>query len=119
MNKTVLVVDDQIGIRLLLEEVIQQEGYNVELALNGKEALDKILDNKPDLIMLDYKLPIIDGPTLVKKLEKDNIIIPTIIMSGLPEKAEDDVQDLKSVSKTIGKPFQLNDIRQLLKNILE
>lgn len=71
MSKTVLVVDDQIGIRLLLEEVIQQEGYNVELALNGKEALDKILDNKPDLIMLDYKLPIIDGPTLVKKLEND------------------------------------------------
>ena len=119
MSKTVLVVDDQIGIRLLLEEVIQQEGYNVELALNGKEALDKILDNKPDLIMLDYKLPIIDGPTLVKKLENDNIVIPTIIMSGLPEKAEDDVQNLKSVSQTIGKPFQLNDIRQLLKKILE
>ncbi|WP_018933527.1 response regulator [Gracilibacillus lacisalsi] len=119
MSKTVLVVDDQIGIRLLLEEVIQQEGYNVELALNGKEALDKILDNKPDLIMLDYKLPIIDGPTLVKELENDNIVIPTIIMSGLPEKAEGDVQNLKSVSKTIGKPFQLNDIRQLLKNILE
>ncbi|QGH36363.1 response regulator [Gracilibacillus salitolerans] len=119
MDKTVLVVDDQIGIRLLLEEVIQQEGYKVELALNGKEALDKITTNKPDLIMLDYKLPIIDGPTLVKELEKDNLIIPTIMMSGLPEKAEDDVQNLKSVKKTIGKPFQLNDIRQLVKNILE
>ncbi|SFM16936.1 two-component system, response regulator, stage 0 sporulation protein F [Gracilibacillus orientalis] len=119
MNKTVLVVDDQIGIRLLLEEVIQQEGYNVELALNGKEALDKIMNNKPDLIMLDYKLPIIDGPTLVKNLENDNIVIPTIMMSGLPEKAEDDVQNFKSISKTIGKPFQLNDIRELVKNILE
>ncbi|MGP4038913.1 response regulator [Gracilibacillus sp. D59] len=119
MDKTVLVVDDQIGIRLLLEEVIQQEGYKVELAVNGKEALDKVTTNKPDLIMLDYKLPIIDGPTLVKKLEEDNIVIPTIMMSGLPEKAEDDVQNLKSVKKTIGKPFQLNDIRLLLKNILE
>ncbi|MFD2655737.1 response regulator [Gracilibacillus thailandensis] len=119
MSKTVLVVDDQIGIRLLLEEVIQQEGYNVELALNGKEALDKILDNKPDLIMLDYKLPIIDGPTLVEKLEKDHIIIPTIIMSGLPEKAQEDVQNLQSVFQTIAKPFQLNDIRQLLKHILD
>lgn len=119
MDKTVLVVDDQIGIRLLLEEVLSQEGYKVETAVNGKEALDKIIDNKPDLIMLDYKLPIIDGPTLVKKLEEDNIIIPTIMMSGLPEKAEDDVQNLKSVRKTLGKPFQLNEIRILVKNILE
>ncbi|UOQ87096.1 response regulator [Gracilibacillus salinarum] len=118
MNKTVLVVDDQIGIRLLLEEVIQQEGYQVELALNGKEALDKVTESKPDLMMLDYKLPIIDGSKLVKQLEEQGIMIPTIIMSGLPEKAKEDVENLQSVKETIGKPFQLNDIRELVNRML-
>ncbi|MDX8045031.1 response regulator [Gracilibacillus sp. S3-1-1] len=118
MEKTVLVVDDQIGIRLLLEEVIQQEGYKVEVAVNGKEALDKVQNNQPDMMMLDYKLPIIDGPNLVKQLEEQNRMIPTIIMSGLPDKAEVEMKKFASVKKIIGKPFQLNDIRILVHDLL-
>ncbi|SHM62903.1 response regulator [Gracilibacillus kekensis] len=119
MSKTVLVVDDQIGIRLLLEEVIHQEGYNVEVAINGKEALDSITAKQPDLILLDYKLPIIDGPNLLKKLEAQNIFVPTVVMSGLPDKANDEMKAYKSVIKTIGKPFQLNDIREMVNHILK
>ncbi len=85
MEKTVLVVDDQIGIRMLLEEVISHEGYRVEQAMNGQEALDKIKQDSPDLIMLDYKLPIIDGEALVQLLEEDGFAIPTVVMSGLPD----------------------------------
>ncbi len=118
MSKTVLVVDDQIGIRLLLEEVIHQEGYKVEVAQNGKEALDYLTTNQYDLILLDYKLPIIDGPSLLKELELQNIIVTTIVMSGLPDKANDEMKHFKSVVKTIGKPFQLNEIRELVNHFL-
>ncbi|WP_054861231.1 response regulator [Gracilibacillus sp. JCM 18860] len=119
MEKTVLVVDDQIGIRMLLEEVISHEGYRVEQAMNGQEALDKIKQDSPDLIMLDYKLPIIDGgEALVQLLEEDGFAIPTVVMSGLPERAEGKMKKYSSVRKTIGKPFQLNDIRILVNEII-
>ncbi|GAE92533.1 hypothetical protein JCM21714_1539 [Gracilibacillus boraciitolerans JCM 21714] len=119
MSKTVLVVDDQLGIRFLLEEVIKQEGFHVEAAANGKEALDMIVANPPDLIFLDFKLPVIDGPKVVEKLEQQNIHIPTIVISGLPEIAEEKMQHFASVVQTIGKPFQLNDIREIVNNLLD
>ncbi|GAB2542101.1 response regulator [Gracilibacillus alcaliphilus] len=119
MEKTVLVVDDQVGIRLLLEEVISQESYRVELAVNGKEAFEKITQQQPDLIMLDYKLPIIDGPTLLTMLQKEGYHIPVIMMSGLPEKAKADVQHSSMIHKVIEKPFQLNDIRELVATVLQ
>ncbi|MFC4402842.1 response regulator [Gracilibacillus xinjiangensis] len=119
MSKTVLVVDDQIGIRLLLEEVITQEGYQVELAMNGQEALDKIDAAQPDLIMLDYKLPIIDGHALVKQLVEKEIEIPIIVMSGLPERAEEKMKHYAIVNAVIGKPFQLNEIRIMVKDIID
>ncbi|KAB8127166.1 response regulator [Gracilibacillus oryzae] len=119
MSKTVLVVDDQIGIRLLLQEVISQEGYTVELAMNGQEALDKIKISLPDLIMLDYKLPIIDGHALVKLLVEDGVQVPIVVMSGLPDQAEEKMKQYPIVETVIGKPFQLNDIRLLLKSIID
>ncbi|SES28234.1 two-component system, response regulator, stage 0 sporulation protein F [Gracilibacillus ureilyticus] len=119
MSKTVLVVDDQIGIRLLLQEVITHEGYQVELAMNGQEALDKINSREPDLIMLDYKLPIIDGHALVKQLVEKGIETPVIVMSGLPDRAEEKMNHYPVVKSVIGKPFQLNDIRIMVKDIID
>ncbi|ENH95901.1 response regulator [Gracilibacillus halophilus YIM-C55.5] len=118
MQKTVLVVDDQMGIRLLLEEVIQSEGYQVELAMNGREADEFIQKKAPDLIILDYKLPIIDGATLLKQLEDQGLMIPTIVMSGLPERAQEQVKGIKSVKKITEKPFQLDDMRQMVHSLL-
>ncbi len=119
MTKTVLVVDDQVGIRLLLEEVITQESYHVELAVNGKEAYEKIVDKQPDLIMLDYRLPIIDGPRLIEMLAEKNYQIPIVMMSGLPDKAREGVKNIDMVCEIVEKPFQLNDIREMVSNILK
>src|SRR5690625_527709 len=61
MQKEILVVDDQPGIRLLLTDIFENDGYKVNTAETGQEALDKIYKNFFDLIILDYKLPILDG----------------------------------------------------------
>lgn len=119
MEKTVLIVDDQIGIRYLLEEVIQQEGYKTELAEDGKEALNKIEQNCPDLLMLDYKLPLMNAYQIVQQLEEQQIAVPTIIMSGLPDKAEEYMHSFDSVKQIVAKPFQLNDIRDIVNTYLE
>ena len=57
MREKVLIVDDQFGIRLLLNEVLQKEGYQIFQAANGLQALDIVREHSPDLVLLDMKIP--------------------------------------------------------------
>lgn len=70
-QKTVLVVDDNEGYRMLLSDAISDAGFNVIAAKNGEEALQKISQN-PDLILLDHVLPDITGIDILKKLRGQN-----------------------------------------------
>lgn len=119
MKKTVLIVDDQVGIRYLLEEILEQEGCNVELAANGKEALDKMEQVIPDLMMLDYKLPIMSSSELLIQLKQKEIQIPILVMSGLPDKAEEQMKLYACVKQIIAKPFQVNEIREIINDYLK
>ncbi|GAA0306896.1 two-component system response regulator (stage 0 sporulation protein F) [Gracilibacillus halotolerans] len=118
MKNRVLVVDDQTGIQMLLEEIIKQDGHQVLIANNGLEAFDLIQQTKPDLLITDYRLPIMDGAGLIKKNEELGIYVPTVVMSGLPEKAEIAMGGLQSVVKVISKPFPLEEIRKILTDLL-
>lgn len=60
-KKKVLIVDDQNGIRILLMEVFNSEGYTTFQAANGKAALDIVRSDCPDLVLLDMKIPGMDG----------------------------------------------------------
>jgi two-component system, response regulator, stage 0 sporulation protein F len=119
MDKTIMIVDDQLGIRLLLEEIIKSEGHKVVTAENGKEALDKILENEPDLLIVDFKLPIMDGHKLLSELEAQGKEIPTILMSGLAEEAAKKTAGIKSIKKVFAKPFNIDDARQHIKELLQ
>ena len=60
-QKTVLIVDDELSILVPLQFLMEKEGYAAKLAQSGKEALEKISDLRPDLILLDIMLPDLDG----------------------------------------------------------
>ncbi|SDK15646.1 response regulator [Sediminibacillus albus] len=118
MAKTVMIVDDQPGIRLLLEEILKSEGYRITTAENGKEALDKIEIEQPDLLMVDYKLPIMDAKALLHKLEEKGIHIPAILMSGLSEEIEGKQDQFPMVKEIFAKPFNIEDARYRVNRIL-
>lgn len=61
MNEKILIVDDQYGIRILLNEVFNKEGYQTFQAANGLQALDIVTKERPDLVLLDMKIPGMDG----------------------------------------------------------
>jgi signal transduction histidine kinase len=84
-GKKILVVDDEEGIRFLYKEVFEDMGFVVELAKNGKEALEKIPLFKPDLITLDIKMPVMDGIEALKEIRKMDRYIPVIICSAYGE----------------------------------
>ncbi len=81
--KKILVVDDEIGIRELLAEILFDEGYDVQLAENAAAARAYRLAHEPDLVLLDIWMPDIDGITLLREwLAQDLLTIPVVMMSG-------------------------------------
>ncbi len=82
MKKTILVVDDEKNIRILLNEELTDEGYDVVLAKNGAEALDVIKSEKPDLVTLDIKMPGEDGLSILRKIRETEYDLPVIICSA-------------------------------------
>jgi two-component system response regulator len=82
VKKKILVVDDEKNIRLLLQEELTDEGYDVLLAESGAKALDMIKSDKPDLITLDIKMPGEDGLSILRKIREIEYDLPVIICSA-------------------------------------
>jgi len=80
---TILVVDDEMGIRELLSEILSDEGHVVELAENAQQAREYRAGNTPDLVLLDIWMPDTDGVTLLKEWSaQGHLTMPVIMMSG-------------------------------------
>lgn len=87
--QTVLVVDDEFGVAEVLQSILEDEGYRVATAINGKQALTRLSEVTPDLIMLDYMMPIMDGTQTLAAIRNNAAFaaIPIIMMSSLEEAA--------------------------------
>ena len=82
-NNTILVVDDEIGIRELLSEILRDEGYQVALAENAGQARSWRRQARPDLVLLDIWMPDTDGITLLKEWASSGLLtMPVVMMSG-------------------------------------
>lgn len=110
----VLVVDDQPGVRQLLGIIIKEAGYQVRDAQNGKEAVDIVKMWKPDLVIMDIKMPVMDG---VKALEKIKLLspdLPVVMMTAYgSEEVLEDLQK-KGAAMCLTKPFDIDFIKDLL-----
>ncbi|WP_432381665.1 response regulator [Duganella sp. P38] len=79
----ILVVDDEMGIRELLSEILSDEGHAIQLAENAQQAREARAQGAPDLVLLDIWMPDTDGVTLLKEWQRDGLLtMPVIMMSG-------------------------------------
>src|SRR5665811_1519197 len=79
----ILVVDDEMGIRELLSEILSDEGHVVQVAENAQQAREIRAQSRPDLVLLDIWMPDTDGVTLLKEWQRDGLLtMPVIMMSG-------------------------------------
>ncbi len=105
-----LVVDDEPNIRDLLSASLRFQGHRVLTAANGNEAINQIVDNQPDVVLLDVMLPDISGFGVTKKIRSLGIDVPILFLT-----ARDDTED-KVTGLTVGgddyvtKPFSLDEI---------
>jgi CheY-like chemotaxis protein len=87
--KKILVADDEMAIRLLYSEELKEEGYEVYTAANGREALD-IVDQVPlDLVILDIKMPEIDGIEALRQIKEKKPDLPVLLSTAYGEYKQD------------------------------
>ncbi|KMY51979.1 response regulator [Peribacillus loiseleuriae] len=115
MAGKVLIVDDQFGIRILLNEVLHKEGYDTFQAANGVQALDIVTNHSPDLVLLDMKIPGMDGIEILKRMKQLDADIRVIIMTAYGEL--DMIQEAKNLGAIthFAKPFDIDDIRKAVR----
>jgi DNA-binding response OmpR family regulator len=87
--KRIMVIDDEENIRFLYKEELEDEGFTVELAKNGDEALEKLPDFKPDLITLDIKMPGMNGIEVLKRIREQDRKLPIVLCSAYGEYKQD------------------------------
>jgi two-component system, OmpR family, response regulator len=117
--KKVLVADDAKNIRTLLAKSLQTDGYEVETAGDGREALEKALRTDPDVMLLDIKLPLISGTEVLTRLREAGKKTPVIIITAYATvKNAVDCTKMGAVAY-LQKPFSINKVRSVLKELEE
>ena len=113
----VLVVDDDPGIRELIEELLTDEGYAVVAAANGAEAVQMVDKADPWLVLLDMRMPVLDGWGFVRELQSRPQLPPIIVLSAA-RSAEAWAAEVDAVG-WLAKPFDLSDLLQLVEERAE
>ena len=116
--KRLLIVDDQPGIRLLLNEVLKKEGYVTYLAANGIEAL-RYAEEGMDFVLLDMKIPGMDGIEILKRLKDRWPQLPVFMMTAYGElDVVQEALDLGAI-RYFTKPFDIFEVRDEVNKTLQ
>ncbi|WP_419815544.1 response regulator [Glacieibacterium sp.] len=109
-----LVADDEFGILRLLEDVLGDEGHTVVIAINGRLALDQAEAKRPDLLLTDFMMPVMDGAGLIRGMNANPALatVPVIVMSSLPEAAIAD--RCPPYAAFVRKPFKIFSLIDLI-----
>ena len=121
MAKKIMAVDDEEHIVELVKVLLEQEGYEVITALNGKECLEKLKTVKPDLILLDMMMPGMSGREVCEKIRGDpktkNLKIAFLTVARFSETGKDVLKKM-NVADYITKPFDNDDLIQRVKKLV-
>lgn len=111
-KKKILVVDDEESIRAVLSFTLERAGYAVEAAANGDEALNKAYTFKPDLIILDLMMPMIDGWEVLRLLRADTETehVPVLLLTAKGELRDKMFALQQGAADYVVKPFNKTDL---------
>lgn len=111
MKKKLLIVDDQHGIRILLTELFMTEGYTTFQASNGKLALELVRKESPHLVLLDMKIPGMDGLEILKHIKDIDPSIKVIMMTAYGELDMIKETTMNGALMHFTKPFDIDELR--------
>jgi CheY-like chemotaxis protein len=108
VSKPILVVDDDPSLLSIVADLLEVEGHRVERAKNGKQALEAIERIDPMLVLLDMRMPVVDGRDFVGELKTRGITLPIIVMTGAAE-ARAWAEEIGAAA-VLPKPFDVNSL---------
>ena len=116
--KTILVVDDELGSAEVLSLILEEEGYRALCAVNGRQALVQARDVVPDLVIVDYMMPLMNGADFARELRADTQFADTkiILNSGLPEAAIR--EHFGGYDAFLRKPFKVEVLLELVQRFI-
>lgn len=121
MTKKIMIVDDEESLIELVKAIMEQEGYEVIVAMNGEEALEKLKSVKPDLILLDMMMPGMSGREVCDKIRSNpktkDLKIAFLTVAKFSEAGKGVLKDM-AVLDYITKPFDNQDLIDRVKKIL-
>lgn len=108
----ILIVDDELAIRTILERILQREGFKVVHAANGKEAFESLVTEKPDLMILDLNLPDVKGEEICRLVRKDPAVqsLPILILTGRSAEGLSAECLDGGADDYVSKPFDIKDL---------
>lgn len=123
VSKKVLLADDDPLIIRMYQNKLTAEGYNVETAINGEEAMAMVLRNRPDIILLDVMMPKMNGVETLKALKADprTADIPVIILTNLGDKEADaeNAKKLGALDYLVKSEIELKDLSARIKRAID
>ena len=113
MSPSILVVDDDPCIRETVVDILDSEGYWTETASNGSEAIDTIVRALPSLVLLDMRMPVLDGWGVARELKKRGLQVPIVVMTATRD-AEQWADEI-AADGYLAKPFDLSELLTIVK----
>lgn len=115
-DQAILVVDDDPSILNTVREILDFEGYRVETATNGEEALRAVERTTPSLVLLDMRMPVLDGWGFARKLSEQGVVLPILVMTAAHD-ARLWAQEI-GASGFLAKPFDLHELLNAVEGLL-
>ena len=111
---TILVADDNLAGRELMRELLESSGHRVIEATNGREALELIRQDPPDLVFLDLQMPVLDGFSVVRQLRSDERFrrLPAVAVTASAMLGDRELAIAAGFDSYITKPINLNEVRK-------
>ncbi len=116
--QTILIVDDEAAVTFSLEGYFRQKGYEVLKAFDGKQALERIQDRKPSMVILDLQMPRLDGIRVLEVLKAESPRTKTLVMTGFAEQYRSELDRL-GVNRVEQKPVSLERLTDAVQALLD
>jgi len=120
-RKRILIVDDDLDLCHILQTVLDQQGYDTVLAVNGKEAVDLATSQLPDLILMDIMLPVMDGLQATRLIRENSNTHSTPILAMTARVSVEDKQNCfrSGCDDFIAKPFTVKEMTSCIEKMLK
>jgi CheY-like chemotaxis protein len=115
----ILIIDDEFSVAEVVEAILTDAGHEVVTASNGQQGLERAKEKHPDLVLLDFMMPIMGGPSTIKALREEPGLrdVPVVVMSSLPEAAVSQSTKREYVA-FLRKPFRIQEVIDIVNGAL-